>query len=503
MKIYAAGFQHETNTFVEIPASYEAFNDRAVGPIRRGDKVNELRSLNVPLGGFLSAIKDTEHQIVPGLWAAATPSGRVTEDAYERIAGEILGGIRDANPDAVYLDLHGAMVAEHFDDGEGELLRRIRAIVGPDVPVVASLDLHANVTQCMVDQSDGLVAYRTYPHIDMAETGRRAAELLCSRIEAGAQWKKYARRTPFLIPINAMCTHAEPSRSFYAELQTLERGAVTSLSFTPGFPAADFPECGPLVFGYGTDVGQLSRAVDALYERVVLNERDWSIEFLSASEAVVEAMRHSREGGRPVVIADTQDNPGAGAASNSTGLIRALVAHRAQRAAVGLFWDPQAVNVAHEAGTGASVELVLGAASGHPFAGRFVVESLSTGRCHCDGPMLKGATVELGLTACLRIDDVRIVVTSTRVQMMDRAFYRVAGVVPEEMKILVNKSSVHFRADFEPIAQAVLVAKSDGHMAADPADLPWTALGNGMRVSPGGRPFENAKRATDSASGRA
>jgi len=197
MKIYAAGFQHETNTFVEIPATYEAFNDLAVGPIRRGEKVNELRSLNIPLGGFLSAIKDTEHKIVPGLWAGATPSGRVTEDAYERIAGEILGGIRDAKPDAIYLDLHGAMVAEHFDDGEGELLRRIRAIVGPDVPVVASLDLHANVTQCMVDQSDGLVAYRTYPHIDMAETGRRAAELLCSRIEAGAQWKKYARRAPF------------------------------------------------------------------------------------------------------------------------------------------------------------------------------------------------------------------------------------------------------------------------------------------------------------------
>lgn len=499
MKIYAAGFQHETNTFVEASADYEAFNDRAVGPIRRGDKVNELRSLNVPLGGFLSAIKDTDHKIVPGLWAGATPAGRVTKDAYERIAGEILDGIRAAGPDAVYLDLHGAMVTEHFDDGEGELLRRIRDMVGPEVPVVASLDLHANVTQCMVEQSDGLVAYRTYPHVDMAETGRRAAQLLRSRIDAGPHWKKYARRVPFLIPINAMCTHAEPSRGFYAELEALERGAVTSLSFTPGFPAADFPECGPVVFGYGMDAAQLSRAVDALHERVVSNERDWSIEFLSASEAVVEAMRLSREGTRPVVIADTQDNPGAGAASNSTGLLRALVAHGAQRAAVGLFWDPQAVKRAHEAGTGASVELALGAASGLPFTGRFVVESLSTGRCHCDGPMLKGATVELGLTACLRIDDVRVVVTSTRVQMMDRAFYRVAGVVPEEMKILVNKSSVHFRADFEPIAHAVLVAKSDGRMAADPADLPWTTLGDGMRVSPGGRPFENGKRAVDAA----
>jgi microcystin degradation protein MlrC len=501
MNIYAAGFQHETNTFVGIPATYESFNDRAVGPIRRGETLGELRSLNIPLGGFLSEIEDTGHKILPGLWAGATPSGRVTEDAYERIAGEILAGIRDGKPDAVYLDLHGAMVAEHFDDGEGELLRRIRAVVGPDVPVVASLDLHANVTQSMVDLSDALVAYRTYPHIDMAKTGRRAAELLRARIDAGPRWKKHARHVPFLIPINAMCTHAEPSRGIYAELEALERGGLASLSFTPGFPAADFQGCGPLVFGYGTDAGQLSRAVDGLYERLVSNERDWSVAFLSAEQAVVEAMRLSSEESRPVVIADTQDNPGAGAASNSTGLLRALIAHRAPRAALGLFCDPQAANIAHQAGTGASVELTLGAASGDPFAGRFVVESLSTGRCHCDGPMLKGATVELGPTACLRIDDVRIVVTSTRAQMMDRAFYRVAGIVPEEMRILVNKSSVHFRADFEPIAQAVLVAKSDGHMAADPADLAWTALRDGMRVSPGGRAFHKTNRVTDSARG--
>jgi microcystin degradation protein MlrC len=353
----------------------------------------------------------------------------------------------------------------------------------------------------MVDLSDALVAYRTYPHIDMAKTGRRAAELLRARIDAGPRWKKHARHVPFLIPINAMCTHAEPSRGIYAELEALERGGLASLSFTPGFPAADFQGCGPLVFGYGTDAGQLSRAVDGLYERLVSNERDWSVAFLSAEQAVVEAMRLSSEESRPVVIADTQDNPGAGAASNSTGLLRALIAHRAPRAALGLFCDPQAANIAHQAGTVASVELTLGAASGDPFAGRFVVESLSTGRCHCDGPMLKGATVELGPTACLRIDDVRIVVTSTRAQMMDRAFYRVAGIVPEEMRILVNKSSVHFRADFEPIAQAVLVAKSDGHMAADPADLAWTALRDGMRVSPGGRAFHKTNRVTDSARG--
>lgn len=359
------------------------------------------------------------------------------------------------------------------------------------MPIVASLDLHANVTQRMLDSADGLVTYRTYPHVDMADTGRRAVALLDTLLGRRGRHRHFrsARRVPFLIPVNAMCTSLEPSKSLFRLLERLETGAVRSLSFAPGFPAADFPECGPTIWGYGADPVQLARAVDALYEHVVSTEAQWSVPFMSADDAVTEAIRIARGADKPVVIADTQDNPGAGGGSNTTGLLRALVRHRAPDAALGLFFDPAAACAAHAAGRGATVEITLGADSGLPFTGTFRVESLSNGRCHCNGPMLKGATFELGPTACLRIGDVRVVVTSARVQMTDRSFYRIAGIAPETMKILVNKSSVHFRADFDAIADCVLIAKAGGWMAADPADLRWTSLADGIRTSPCGSPF--------------
>jgi microcystin degradation protein MlrC len=223
------------------------------------------------------------------------------------------------------------------------------------------------------------------------------------------------------------------------------------------------------------------------------DEALWAVPLLSPDAAVVEAMRLSASAHKPIVIADTQDNPGAGADSNTTGMLRALLDNGAQDAALGLIWDPEAAAQAHAAGLGARIELALGGRSGTPgdtpFVGTFEVVALSDGRCRYDGPMMHGLQVELGPVACLAIDGVRIAVSSTKAQMLDRNLYRVAGIEPEAMKILVNKSSVHFRADFEPIAHAVLVAKAPGPMTADPADLPWTRLAQGIRVRPMGEPF--------------
>ncbi|MBI0364171.1 M81 family metallopeptidase [Burkholderia oklahomensis] len=490
MKILVAGFRHETNTFAPSKASYASFAaDGGRYPLSRGAEIGRLKGMNLPIAGCLAALDDAGHVALPAIWADAMPSGRVESVAFERIAGEIVDAAKRRDADGIYVDLHGAMATERYDDGEGELLRRLREAVGARVPIVASLDLHANVTQQMLDSADGLVTYRTYPHVDMADTGRRAVALLDALLGRRNRQVRIARRVPFLIPVNAMCTSLEPSRSLFRLLGRLETGSVRSLSFAPGFPAADFPECGPAIWGYGTDPVQLTRAVDALYEHVMSSEAEWSVHFMSADDAVKEAIRIARRADKPVVIADTQDNPGAGGGSNTTGLLRALVRHRAPDAALGLFFDPAAACAAHAAGLGASVELTLGVESGLPFTGTFRVESLSNGRCHCHGPMLKGATFELGPTACLRIDNVRVVVTSARVQMTDRSFYRIAGVAPETMKILVNKSSVHFRADFDAIADSVLIAKAGGWMAADPADLRWTSLADGMRVSPCGAPF--------------
>ncbi|HDR9487185.1 TPA: M81 family metallopeptidase [Burkholderia aenigmatica] len=492
-RILVAGFQHETNTFAPTKAAYANF-ERGEGfpALVRGADVLALRDVNIPAGGFITAAERRGWHVLPVIWAGASPSAHVTEDAFERIAIEIVDAARRGGCDAVYLDLHGAMVAEHTDDGEGTLLERVRDAVGPAVPVIASLDLHANVTDRMLSRADALVAFRTYPHVDMAETGERAAALLERLLAGGKPLRRAARRLPFLIPINGMCTLLDPARTLYAQLAALETGGVVSLSFAPGFPAADFPECGPVIWGYG-DTDAVDTAVQTLYDTMLADEAKWQVPFLTPDDAVLEAMRLAADASKPVVIADTQDNPGAGGDSNTTGLLRALLRHGAQDAALGLLWDPAAVAAAWRAGVGARVELSLGGSGvpgDEPFRGCFEVVALSDGVCRYDGPMMNGMQADVGPVACLRIDGVRIVVSAGKAQMLDRNLYRVGGVEPEAMKILVNKSSVHFRADFQDIAHAVLVAKAPGPMQADPADLPWTRLARGMRTRPMGDAFE-------------
>ncbi|WP_175835074.1 M81 family metallopeptidase [Burkholderia anthina] len=494
-RILVAGFQHETNTFAPTKAAYANF-ERGEGfpALVRGADVLALRDVNIPAGGFINAAERRGWHVLPVMWAGASPSAHVTEDAFERIATEIVDAARRGGCDAVYLDLHGAMVAEHTDDGEGTLLERVRDAVGPAVPVIASLDLHANVTDRMLSRADALVAFRTYPHVDMAETGERAAALLERLLAGGKPLRRAARRLPFLIPINGMCTLLDPARALYAQLAALETGGVVSLSFAPGFPAADFPECGPVIWGYG-DTDAVETAVQTLYDTMLADEAKWQVPFLTPDDAVLEAMRLAADASKPVVIADTQDNPGAGGDSNTTGLLRALLRHGAQDAALGLLWDPAAVAAAWRAGVGARVEVSLGGSGvpgDEPFRGCFEVVALSDGVCRYDGPMMNGMQADVGPVACLRIDGVRIVVSAGKAQMLDRNLYRVGGVEPEAMKILVNKSSVHFRADFQDIAHAVLVAKAPGPMQADPADLPWTRLARGMRTRPMGDAFEGA-----------
>ena len=493
MKILIAGFQHETNTFAPSKADWGSFVQGGGMPgMTHGSDILDFRGINIPVGGFLEAMRGGPHQIMSVVWTAACPSAQVTEDAFERITGKIVEAASELRPDAVYLDIHGAMVAEHVDDGEGELLRRVRQVVGPKVPVVGSLDLHANVTELMLQQADALVAYRTYPHVDMAETGERAAFLLKRFMAGGNRLCLAWRRIPFLVPLHGQCTEMNPAKGTYEHLESLEQGAVTSLSFTPGFPAADFPGCGGVVWGYGSKQAEVEGAVDSLTKHINEREADWWIDLYKPDQAVEEAMRQSQGASRPVVIADTQDNPGAGGNSNTTGMLRALVAKQAQDAALGVLFDPEAAKAAHKTGIGKTITLGLGgepALDDQPFEATFTIEHLSEGNLTVKGPMMRGAKISLGPTACLRIGGVQVVVGSSKVQMLDRELYRVAGVEPEQMKILVNKSSVHFRADFTAIAHSILVAESPGPMVADPINLPWKRLTPGLRIRPNGPVF--------------
>lgn len=490
MRLFVAGFQHETNTFAPSRADWAAFESGAGYPecTHGAAMLERMGGTVLPMGGFIRDAAERGWTLRPSIWAGAIPSAHVTAEAFERIASTVVQDARRGGFDAIYLDLHGAAVAEHVDDAEGELLERLRAVVGPAMPIVASLDLHANVTERMLRHASAMTAFRTYPHVDMAETGARAAALLAVALAQGP-FATAHRRLPFLLPLNAQCTLMEPAAGVFADLAALEAQSGVHLSFAMGFPAADFPECGPVVFGHGRDADAVQANVDALAENVIDQREAWALDLRTPADAVRQALDLAAAATKPVVIADTQDNPGAGGDSNTTGLLRALLAEGAGRrfpgvVALGLLHDPAAAAACCAAGIGAELPLTIGRAvptfdggrSDAPLAGRFRVTAVSDGRVPMHGPMTAGNTAQLGPSAAVEIDGVRVLLTTGKTQMLDLDLYRFLGVEPAAMKLLVNKSSVHFRAAFAPIASHILVARAPGPMAADPADLPWQRL---------------------------
>jgi microcystin degradation protein MlrC len=507
-RIAVGGFLHETNTFAPTKATYADFVHGGGWPaMAQGADVLRVRNINVGLAGFIEAAEAKGWEMVPTISCGASPCAHVTEDAFERIAEVMVDAIAAAGQlDAVYLDLHGAMVTEHLDDGEGEILARVRKVIGYDLPLVVSLDLHANVTPQMVEHADALIAYRTYPHIDMADTGRAAAKHLALLLQSGQKFEKAFRQLPFLIPISWQCTNDEPCKGIYKKLASLQSDAIPTLSFAPGFPAADFPDCGPSVFAYGRTQKDAEAAADNIAALVIGHENDFDGRIFSPDDGVRCAMELAKSARKPIVIADTQDNPGAGGDSDTTGMLRALVRNNATKAATGVIYDPESARLAHAAGEGATVTLALGGKSGipgdAPYQETFVVEKLSDGKFIAPGPYYGGRKMKMGPSACLRIGDVRVVVSSHKAQLADQAMYRYVGIEPTAQSILVNKSSVHFRADFEPIAEKLIICAAPGAMPADTAALPWTRLRPGIRIKPNGAAFAPPKlRATSLANG--
>jgi microcystin degradation protein MlrC len=489
MQIAVGGFQHETNTFAPQKATYDDFERPDAWPgLTRGPALIEaVRGVNLPAAGFIEEARAARHRIAPLTWCSATPSAHVTRDAYERIAGMLLDDLRACTHlDAVYLDLHGAMVAEHIDDADGELLRRVRQLVGPAMPIVASLDFHANVSPLMVEQASALVAYRTYPHVDMANAGVRALRSLHALRDGLLH--SALRQPPFLIPLTSQCTLIEPLASIARHVEELERPPIAAVNFTPGFPAADVADCGPAVFAYGQDPAKVQDVVTRLAEEIEARESEFALEVHPIEEAMRELARTPRVERRPIILADTQDNPGGGGTADGASLLKALIAQGARRVLAGLLHDPQAAAHAHEAGLGADVELALGARSSAfgetPICGRFRVVALSDGRFTATGPFYAGSRMELGPMALLRIEDVHIAVASRKQQAADQAMFRALGAEPRDFALVVLKSSVHFRADFGPIASRILVVAAPGANIADPAMLPFQKLRRAVRLRP-------------------
>lgn len=482
---------HETNTFQPQKTTYADFAEAGDRPplVRGAGLLQRFDGMNTSIAGAMETLKPEGAVLLPLVWASATPSGYVTEDAFERITAMMLEELRRALPlDALYLSLHGAMVTEHLEDPEGELLRRIRALVGPDLPIVASLDLHSNTTPQMFALTDAMVGYTTYPHIDMAETGVKTARVLVEALTRGRRLQKAYRQIPYLIPLTWQCSTLEPSKSIYAKAAQLIDARVVSTSFTPGFPAADIRDCGAAVFTYGWERESTDKAAEVLYRMVVEAEPNYAGRLYSPDEAVVEAMKRTQRTSRPILLADTQDNPGAGGSADTVGLLEAMIRQRAMKAVLGVLHDPEAARAAHGAGVGANITIGVGARSGAggetPLVQSWTVKQLGDGRMTCRGPMLTGYQLALGPMALLQSGGVSVVVSTKKIQPMDQEPFRHVGVTPADQRIVALKSSVHFRAAFEPIAEDVLVVESPGAMVADPSKLPFTRLRPDVRLRP-------------------
>jgi microcystin degradation protein MlrC len=503
-RIAVGGFQHETNTFAPLKAGWADFEraDAWPGFVRGPQLIESVEGFNIPIAGAVLALQALGHELVPLCWCSAPPSSYVEREAYENVAGWIVEDLRAQGPvDAVYLDLHGAMVAEHHEDGEGELMRRVRAVIGERIPLVASLDYHTNMTPEMVRHASVMVGYRTYPHIDMAETGGRAARLLDRMLKERRPIYKAYRQIDFLIPLVWQCTLMEPAKDVFALIAEIERGSdgsggpaashnqgIVSITHTPGFPPADIAQCGPALVVYGHDKEAAEAAADRLAGFIKDKEPAFAGRLYTPDEAVVEAMRLARNATKPVLLADIQDNPGAGGTSDTVGLLRALIAQRARGAAIGMIVDPEAAEAATAAGEGAMLERGIGAAVG--FAGEKPVERpwriarLASGIFIGSGPVCGGGKFRIGPMALLTDEEsgVSAVLACRRIHAVDQEMFRHVGVEPSAVPVLALKSTVHFRAHFQPIAETVLCVQSPGAHVTDPAELAYRNLRRGIRL---------------------
>ncbi|MEL7152835.1 MAG: MlrC C-terminal domain-containing protein, partial [Pseudomonadota bacterium] len=371
-------------------------------------------------------------------------------------------------------------VTEDHLDGEAEILRRVRSVIG-DLPLAVSLDLHANLSAEVVELADAIAIYRTYPHLDMAETGARAWALLGGMIATGKRPAKAFRQVPHLIPLSAQCTDFGPLEAFY---DALASHRVMTADAALGFPLSDTPVTGPSVVAFASDQTEADRCADRLAGLLSDAAAGVYNTLLAPAKAVAHAADLTADGGT-VVLADVQDNSGAGAMADSTGLLAALVESGVGRCLLGTLWDPKAVASAHRAGVGAVLHLALGGRSGPagivPFECYAEVIALSDGRFICTGRMQRGVETDIGRSALLRIaqsgGDVTVLLSSLRHQTIDAAAFRHIGADPSDYRIVGIKSTVHFRADFAPLAKTVLMVDAPGYSTCRLEILTYKRLG--------------------------
>ena len=468
---FSAAIGHETNTFAVTPTRLADF-DFVGGPAADAapDQIRGFfRGTRTVHGGYLAAAEELRFELEPLLWAFATPSGLVEQAAYEELAGVLLERLarrgREAGCRGILLDLHGAMVSEHLEDVEGDLIERTRAVLGAGVPLVVTLDLHANVTERMAAHADAIIGFEEYPHVDAFERGVQAGRLIHAAAAGTVRPRLAFVQLPLISMPPKQCTLISPARELLQRAQETARlPCVLDASIAYGFPFADIRDAGTSVLVTADGSAELAAKHATELARAVWQRRH---DFDAALTPVAEAIRYAGEQAAGlVVLADGSDNPGGGAPCDGTVVLRELLAAGAEDAVVAVIADPEAVAAAVDAGVGETIEVRLGGKTdrrhGDPVELRARVRLLSDGRFVTRSRMGAGGTTEMGRTAVLQIGGVRVVVTERRVQPFDAELLRSVGIEPQAQRLVALKSAVHFRSTYQQIADRIFDLDTPG-----------------------------------------
>lgn len=482
--VLSAEISHETNTFSVRPTDLQAFRDRYLmdGPAAIAAK----GSANTELAGLLDVARDHDWSVTHTISAGAGPGGRVTRAAFETLVEPFLTEAAKGGWDGVFLILHGAMVTEDHEDGEGEILRRLRAIIGANLPVAVTLDPHANVTRAMCDLAQILVSFTTYPHVDVRATGRRTAELLHRTLLGEIIPRTHRAHRPMLEEANGGRTDIGPMIDRHALARAFEACKnVHAISINGAFPCADIAEVGPtvLVTGEG-DPAPLQAIAEELAEDIWTRRHEVLNTYLTAAEAA-EIARAWHPGGGPLIIADYADNPGAGAYGDAPALLAALLAAGVQDACFGPMIDAQAAASLQAHAIGAEVAIEIGGRTAPDFGGAPLHVSgkvlwKGEGRFVGDGPILGGQERSFGPTAVLRVAGIDILVVSIAHQMLDLQQFLTFGIDPATKSVVALKSMQHFRAAFTPISGRIIVCDTGALCTLHYDRLPYVHVSRPM-----------------------
>lgn len=469
MRIATGCIGHETNTFSSIPTSLDDFKLQRSYHI--GDEIiSAFRQTSTITGGFIESSEKLGIQIVPLLWTFATPSGKIEQAAYDTLKGEFLDLLRNAGElDGVLLDLHGAMATEEIEDAEGDLIRSVREIVG-SLPIVVTLDLHANITAEMAEYSDTIIGFDTYPHVDCYDRGVEAGQVIFDIVQGNVRPTMAFRQLPLLTSPPAQCTMKPLMSGAVEQLHALETepGVVTA-TLAMGFPFADIRDAGVTVLVTTNGDQPLAEQHADRFGKYIWDMREaFDLNLVSVEEAIEIA---NGTDGQPIVLAEGSDNPGGGGPCDGTIILRKFIEADVQDAVIAIIADPESVSLAIEAGVGNTVALNVGGKTiplhGDPVPLTGYVKTISDGNFVHKGPMARGVRSSLGRTAVVQVGGVEIILTERRFQPLDAEVLRSVGIEPRDRKLIALKSAVHFRADYTPIAHEILEADTPGVHSAD------------------------------------